>query len=31
VNTSGDSAGSDGGKAWGTNARTDSPSVVESE
>ena len=31
VNTSCDRGGSDGGKVWGTNARTDSPSVVEIE
>lgn len=31
VNASGARRGPEGGKAWGTNARTDSPKVVEVE
>lgn len=31
VKTAGDKSGSDGGKGCGTNARTDSPKVVEIE
>ncbi|HRN82753.1 MAG TPA: hypothetical protein PK667_11720, partial [Nitrosomonas europaea] len=31
VNILGDRSGSDGGKEWGTNARTDSPGFVEIE